>query len=168
MANILVLYDSHTGNTKKMAEYVFEGANSSGRNNVKLLSVDDATTEDIKWCDGIAVGSPTNMGLLSWKMKKFWDDSGKELWGKIDGKIGCAFSSEGGWGGGAEITCMSILTVLMNFGFLVFGATDYVADKFTLHYGATNPGSPDSKQAIDACKRIGQKLDHWVDKYFNK
>lgn len=168
MANILILYDSHTGNTKKMAEYVFEGANLSGRNNVKLLSVDDATTEDIKWCDGIAVGSPTNMGLLSWKMKKFWDDSGKELWGKIDGKIGCAFSSEGGWGGGAEITCMSILTVLMNFGFLVFGATDYVADKFTLHYGATNPGSPDSKQAIDACKSIGQKLDHWVDKYFNK
>lgn len=168
MANILVLYDSHSGNTKKMAEYVFQGAKTSGKNEVKILSVEEASTNDIKWCDGIAVGSPTNMGVLSWKMKKFWDECGDELWGNIDGKIGCAFSSEGGWGGGAEITCMSILTVLINFGFLVFGATDYVADKFTLHYGATNPGSPDSKQAIDACMRIGQKLDHWVNKYFNK
>jgi len=63
---------------------------------------------------------------------------------------------------------MSILTVLLNYGFLVFGATDYVAEKFTLHYGATNPGEPDSQAAIDACKRIGKKLDDWVDKYFNK
>ena len=168
MANILVLYDSHTGNTQKMAEYVYEGAKSSGKNVVKLVNVDEASVEDINWSDGIAVGSPTNMGLMSWKMKKFWDESGKELWGKIDGKIGCAFSAEGGWGGGAEITCMSILTVLLNYGFLVFGATDYVAEKFTLHYGATNPGSPDSQAAIDACARIGNKLSTWVDKYFNK
>ena len=168
MGNILVLYDSKSGNTKKMAEHVYAGAVKTGGNKVLLKNVNEATAEDVKWCDGIAVGSPTNMGILSWKMKKFWDECGDELWGKIDGKIGCAFSSEGGWGGGAEITCMSILTVLMNFGFLVFGATDYVADKFTLHYGATNPGFPDSKQAIDACIRIGQKLDLWVDKYFNK
>ena len=168
MSNILVLYDSYTGNTKKMAEYVADGAKASGKNFVKLLSVDEATTKDINWCDGIAVGSPTNMGLLSWKMKKFWDDCGKELWGKIDGRIGCAFSAEGGWGGGAEITSMSILILLINYGFLVFGATDYVADKFTLHYGATNPGMPDSQASIEACKRIGIKLDQWVDKYFNR
>lgn len=168
MANILVLYDSSTGNTKKMAEYVFEGAQSSGKNSVRLLAVDNAKTSDIKWCDGIAVGAPTNMGLMSWKMKKFWDECGKELWGKIDGKIGCAFSAEGGWGGGAEITCMSILIVLINYGFLVFGATDYVAEKFTLHYGATNPGYPENQSAIDACKRIGHKLDSWVTKYFRE
>ncbi len=168
MANILVLYDSSTGNTKKMAEYVFEGVQSSGKNSVKLLAVDNAKAGDIKWCDGIAVGAPTNMGLMSWKMKKFWDECGKELWGKIDGKIGCAFSAEGGWGGGAEITCMSILIVLINYGFLVFGATDYVDEKFTLHYGATNPGYPENQAAIDACKRIGQKLDGWVTKYFDK
>ena len=168
MAKILVLYDSHSGNTKKMAEYVFDGAKSSGRNEVKILSIDEATTKDLKWCDGIAVGSPTNMGILSWKMKKFWDDCGNELWGKIDGKIGCAFSSEGGWGGGAEITCQSILTVLINFGFLVFGVTDYVGDKFTLHYGATNAGLPEAKNAVEACQMIGSKLDYWIDKYYNK
>ncbi len=33
------------------------------------------------------------MGVLSWKMKKFWDETCNDLWGKIDGKVGCAFSS---------------------------------------------------------------------------
>ncbi len=160
MANILVLYDSETGHTAKMAEYVAEGARKYPVN-VRLLSVDEATKEDILWCDGIAVGSPTYLGVLSWKMKKFWDDM-VDLWGKIDGKIGCAFSSSGGWGGGNEIACMSILTVLMNYGFLVFGVTDYVADKFTLHYGAVTAGEPRKQEEIDACRKLGERLAQWV------
>jgi NAD(P)H dehydrogenase (quinone) len=35
------------------------------------------------------------MGLLSWKMKRFWDEAMLEHWMKADGKIGCAFSSSG-------------------------------------------------------------------------
>jgi NAD(P)H dehydrogenase (quinone) len=160
MANVLVLYDSSTGNTKKMAEYVLEGVKKYPVN-AKLLSVDEATQEDILWCDGIAVGSPTQMGIVSWKMKKFWDDM-IDLWGKIDGKIGCAFSSSGGWGGGNEIACMSILTMLMNFGFLVFGTTDYVGDKFTLHYGAVVAGEPRTDEEKEACRRLGERLAQWT------
>ena len=52
-------------------------------------------------------------------MKKFWDDLLPD-WQKWDGKIGCAFSSQASWGGGAELTCQTILTILMNFGFLTF------------------------------------------------
>ena len=66
--------------------------------------------KDVYWCDGIAVGSPTNMGLLSWKMKRFWDETMGPHWMKVDGKIGCAFSSSGGWGGGMELACQAILT----------------------------------------------------------
>ena len=160
MANILVLYDSDTGHTAKMAEYVAEGVKKYPVN-VKVLSVDEATKEDILWCDGIAVGSPTYLGVLSWKMKKFWDEM-VDLWGKIDGKIGCAFSSSGGWGGGSELACMSILTVLMNYGFLVFGVTDYVGDKFTLHYGAVTAGEPRKDEEIEACRRLGERLAQWV------
>ncbi len=160
MANILILYDSDTGHTAKMAEYVAEGAKKYSVN-VRVLSVDEASKEDILWCDGIAVGSPTYLGLLSWKMKKFWDDM-VDLWGKIDGKIGCAFSSSGGWGGGNELACMSILTVLMNYGFLVFGVTDYVGDKFTLHYGAVTAGEPRREEEIEACRRLGERLAQWV------
>jgi len=162
MRNILVLYDSATGNTKKMAVMVAEGAKLVEGSEVRLKSVEEATKDDILSCDGIAVGSPTNMGVLSWKMKKFWDDLGDDLWGKIDGKLGCAFSSSGGWGGGSELACLSILTVLMNFGFLVFGLPDYVGDRYTLHYGAVVAGDPRELEEIEACRRLGKRLAEWV------
>ena len=79
---------------------------------------------DVLWCDGLALGSPTNMALLSWKMKRFWDEPMAPHWMKVNGKIACAFSSSGGWSGGTELACQSLLTVLLNFGFLVFGVTD--------------------------------------------
>src|SRR5258706_8953281 len=125
MNRILVLYDSRSGNVAKMAELVAEGARSLAQTEVRLRSVDEATAEDVLWCDGIAVGSPTNMGVLSWKMKRFWDETMREHWMEIDGKIGCAFSSAGGWGGGMEQPCQSTIIVLRNFAFLGFGFTVY-------------------------------------------
>ncbi len=165
MGKVLVLYDSLTGNTEKMARHVAEGAMSVDGIEVRLKKVDFATKDDVLWCDGLAVGSPTNMGVLSWKLKKFFDEELGELWGKIDGKIGCAFSSSGGWGGGNEIACISILTVLMNFGFLVFGVTDYVGERFTLHYGAVVSGEPRKEEEIEACRRLGRRLAQWVAYY---
>jgi len=60
----------------------------------------DATAEDVCSCDGLAVSSPTNMGLRSWKMKRLWDETMMDHWMKVGGKIACDFSS-GGWGGGS-------------------------------------------------------------------
>merc|ERR1711988_39278 len=102
---LLVLFDSSTNNTEKMAELVAEGCQLMDRMEVKIRSVpgsdnsydaDDsrtqhphATFEDILWCDGIACGSPTNLGAISWRMKKFWDDfSQAGHWSVVDGKIG--------------------------------------------------------------------------------
>jgi NAD(P)H dehydrogenase (quinone) len=167
MGKILILYDSATGHTKTMAEHVAEGARSKPGMEVRLLSVDHAKKEDVLWCQGIAVGSPTNMGVLSWKMKRFWDEEMHDSWSKIDGRIGCAFSSSGGWGGGAELSCLSILTVLMNFGLLVFGVTDYVAKGMTLHYGSIVAGAPDKEAEIASCKRLGERLARWVGAYFD-
>lgn len=168
MGKILVLYDSLTGNTERMARYVAEGAKKIPGMKVKLLKVHQATPKDILWCDGIAVGSPTNMGILSWKMKKFWDQEMQDQWSKIDGKIGCAFSSSGGWGGGSELCCLSILTVLINFGFLIFGLTDYVAPQLTLHYGAICAGTPEKSEEKAACLKLGSRLAEWVTLYFDK
>lgn len=162
MGRVLVLYDTRTGNTKKMAELVAEGARSVEGIEVRLKFVEEATKEDVLWADGLAVGSPTNMGLVSWRLKRFFDDVLGELWGQIDGKIACAFSSSGGWGGGNEIACMSILTMLMNSGFLVFGVTDYVGKKFTLHYGAVVAGEPRTEAEKEACIRLGRRLAEWV------
>jgi NAD(P)H dehydrogenase (quinone) len=165
MGNVLVLFDSKTGNTAKMARLVREGADEIDGTEVRVRSVDEATADDVVWCDGIAVGSPTNMGLLSWKMKQFWDETLVEQWMKVDGKIGCAFSSAGGWGGGAELASQSILTLLMNFGFLVFGVTDYVSKLMTLHYGAVTAREPREAASKAACRKLGKRLAEWVAVY---
>ncbi len=162
-----MLYDSQTGNVEQMATFVAEGAREIQGVDVRLRRVGGdgelgATSADVLWADGIAVGSPTNMGMLSWKMKRFWDEELGPHWMKLDGKIGCAFSSAGGWGGGMELACQSILTVLMNFGFLVFGVTDYVSRDMTLHYGAVSAKAPEDEQARAACRVLGRRLAEWT------
>jgi NAD(P)H dehydrogenase (quinone) len=164
---ILVLYDSQTGNVERMAALVAEGAREIVNAEVRLRRVEGpgdlrATAEDVIWADGIAVGSPTNMGVLSWKMKRFWDEEMGPHWMKLDGRVGCAFSSAGGWGGGMELACQSILTVLVNFGFLVFGVTDYVSRDVTLHYGAVAAKAPTDEPGKAACRLLGRRLAEWT------
>ena len=162
MNRILVLFDSKSGNVAKMAALVAEGAQRIADTEVRVRSVDDATADDVIWCDGLAVGSPTNMGILSWKMKRFWDEAMMPHWMDVDGKIACAFSSAGAWGGGMELACQSILTVLMNFGFLVFGVTDYATKLRTAHYGAVVAKEPRSDDDTAGCRLLGQRLAEWV------
>jgi NAD(P)H dehydrogenase (quinone) len=162
MGKVLVLVHSASGNTAKMAALVAEGAAEVPGTEVRLRDLAAATPDDVLWCDGIAVGSPTNMGILSWKMKQFWDDAMGPHWGKVDGKIGCAFSSSGGWGGGAELACQSLLTVLMNFGFLTFGVTDYSGKVMTAHYGAVAAREPRDEDVRAGCQLLGRRLAEWV------
>jgi NAD(P)H dehydrogenase (quinone) len=159
---VLVLYDSKSGNTAKMAKLVAEGAERIATTEVRVRSIEEAKPEDVFWCDGLAVGSPTNLGLMSWRMKQFWDDVMCAHWMKLDGKIACAFSSAGAWGGGMEMTCQSILTLLMNFGFLTFGVTDYAAKGFTLHYGAVAMREPREDSTQAGCRLLGQRLAEWT------
>jgi NAD(P)H dehydrogenase (quinone) len=162
MAKILVLFDSRTGNTAKMAELVAEGAASIPGHEVRVRRIwDPSAKDDVIWCDGLALGSPTNMGVLSWKMKRFWDETLGESWMKLDGRIACAFSSSGGWGGGAELACQSLLTVLMNFGFLVFGVTDYASRLGTCHYGAALTREPRDEEDREVCRLLGRRLAEW-------
>lgn len=165
MGKILVLYFSETENTRKVADLVGEGVAEVPGMELRLRSVAEASSDDVLWCDGIAVGAPVHMGSIPWQMKRFWDEEVQPYWGKIDGKIGCAFSTEGGWGGGAELNCQALMTVLMNYGFLVFGVTDYVAPQFTLHYGTTIAGEPRSEREQASPRRLGRRLAEWVATY---
>jgi NAD(P)H dehydrogenase (quinone) len=168
MGKILVLYQSNTGNTAKMATLTAEGAGRVPDTEVRLRSVKEASAEDLKWCDGIALGAPTNFGTVPWKMKKWWDDLiDKNVWPYIDGKIGCAFSSAGSIGGGQELTCMALNIILMNFGILVFGLTDYTGPGLSAHYGVGQLGQPRTDGEIEACNRLGQRLAEWVSVYID-
>lgn len=162
MTNVLVLYHSNTQNTQRMAELVAEGARQLFGIDVRLKSIDQADHTDLDWCDGIALGSPTNYGSVSWQMKQWWDQQPIENWGKRDGKIGCVFSSAGAWGGGQEWTCMALLSVLINYGFLIFGLTDYSGIKFSAHYGAISAGAPEEDRVKEACRRLGRRLSEWT------
>jgi len=161
-ARILVLYHTETGHTKMLAELVAEGATSVPVTEVRLKTVSEATADDLLWCDGIAAGTPTHMGTMAWEMKQWWDVVARPLWLKIDGKLGCAFTSSGGQAGGGELTCLALQIVLMNYGLLVFGVTDYVAPGQTLHYGAVCAGRPRNDGDREACRRLGRRLAEWV------
>ncbi len=161
-ARILVLYHSQDGHTKTMADLVAEGAASVPATEVRLKSVVEATADDLVWCDGVAAGSPTHMGTIAWEMKRWWDVTAQPLWPKVEGKLGCAFTSSGGQAGGGELTCLALQIVLMNYGLLVFGIPDYVAPGQTLHYGAICAGHPRNDGEREACRRLGRRLSEWV------
>ena len=165
MGHILVLFDSASGNTAKMAKYVGKGAEIVEDTIVRVRNVDVATETDLMWCHGIAVGSPTNMGTVSWKLKKFFDEDIATAWGHVDGKFGCAFSTAGGIGGGAELTCQTITNMLINFGIIVFGLPDYVDKLHTLHYGAVVTKAPRGEHDRLSCEKLGQRLAEWVSVY---
>ena len=165
MGKVLVQYYSETGNTKQMAELVAQGAAMVDGIEFRLKNIEACSGEDVLWADGIALGAPTHLASVPWKVKKFWDGIISDCWSKIDGKFGCAFSSAGGLGGGAELSCMALLTILMNYGMMVFGVTDYVAKQHTLHYGAAIHGEPRTKSEKDICIRLGQRLAEFVSYY---
>lgn len=150
-----------------MAELVAEGARQLSGTDVRLKDISQADHTDLDWCDGLALGSPTNYGTVSWQMKKWWDEQPIENWGRRDGKIGCVFTSAGAWGGGQEWTCMALLSILMNYGFLVFGLTDYTGVKCSAHYGAIAAGQPANDGQREACRRLGRRLAEWVAAYIN-
>lgn len=165
MGKVFIQYYTETGHTKQMADLVSRGAEMVNGIEIRLKTIEESTADDILWADGIALGAPTHLASIPWKVKKFWDGITDDCWSKIDGKIGCAFSSAGGLGGGAELTCMGLLTIMMNYGMMVFGVTDYVAQQRTLHYGAAIIGEPRTQAEKDICMRLGRRLAEFVSYY---
>lgn len=157
---ILVAYDSQTGNTEKMAKAVAEGASRAGAE-VSLKKVTDVTADDFLENDGFAFGTPTHCGVMSTKMNELFTKVAMPAWGKMKGKVGVAFSSSGGFGGGNEIACLSIILMMLNYGMLVFGVPDYVASGVTLHYGAVSVRDP-GVDGLKACRLLGERLAEYA------
>ncbi|MEM2929719.1 MAG: flavodoxin domain-containing protein [Thermoproteota archaeon] len=157
---ILVAYDSRTGNTEKMAAAVAEGAKLAGAE-VSLKKVTDVTVNDFLENDGFAFGTPTHCGVMSTKMHELFAETAIQAWGKMKGKVGVAFSSSGGLGGGNEMACLSVILAMLNYGMLVFGVPDYVAAGVTLHYGAVSVGKPNA-EALKACRLLGERLAEYA------
>lgn len=68
----LIVYDSKSGNTEKMAVAISRGMQKAGLE-VKVKRADKATANDLMQADAIVLGSPTYFANVSAKMKEFID-----------------------------------------------------------------------------------------------
>jgi len=145
----LIIYDSKTGNTEKMAVMIAEGIREADGVECVVKRVEDAKLEDLIKAHGIIVGSPTYYGCMSGKLKEFFDKSVK-IHGKLDGKIGAAFTSSGGTASGAETTVISILKAMLIHGMIIQG------DPSGKHYGMATVEAPKEKDE-KSCKRFARR-----------
>lgn len=154
MVKVLIIYYSRSGNTKKMAESIADGVRREKSIEVEVKPVKDVQVEELLDANGIIIGSPTYYGSMASEIKKLLDDSIK-FHGKLDGKIGGAFSSSGNIGGGNETTIMDILKALLIHGMIVQGTPR--GD----HYGPVAVGKPDERSE-NLCIEYGQRIARLV------
>jgi NAD(P)H dehydrogenase (quinone) len=185
---ILVIYYSLYGNTAALAEEVANGVEQvpGARARVRCVppvspvteaSQPDippsgppyATLNDLRECDGIAVGSPTRFGNMAAAMKYFWDGTAT-LWqsGDLIGKPAGCFTSTATLHGGQETTLISMMMPLFHHGALIVGCpysepalthtttggTPY-GPSHLAGQGSNNPISPDEKTLAQA---LGKRL----------
>jgi NAD(P)H dehydrogenase (quinone) len=150
MVKILIVYDSRSDNTQKMAAAIAKGARTVKGTTVQIEKVDKTGLEDLLGADGIIMGSPTYYGLMSGKLKALLDESVK-IHGKLEGKVGAAFTSSGGTATGAETTLLSILQAMLVHGMVIQGRHD------TKHYGAAAVGCPKSEE-FESCRNLGRRV----------
>ena len=75
----IVIYDTSTGNTKKIAETITEALQES-KIEVDLFDIKDVKKLSAKDYDFLALGSPTRFGTMSFAMKFFLGKVNSEEW----------------------------------------------------------------------------------------
>ncbi|MFZ2312340.1 MAG: NAD(P)H:quinone oxidoreductase [Methylobacter sp.] len=141
MIKILVLFFSRNGATAEMANHIARGVASVDGAEAVLRTVPDistvcektaesipahgapyATLDDLKSCDGLALGSPTHFGNMAAPLKYFIDST-TEIWfsGALSGKPAGVFTSTGSMHGGQESTLLSMMLPLLHHGMLLLG-----------------------------------------------
>ena len=123
---VLMVYHSDYGNTKKMADAIAAGIRAGmPAAVVDMYSPEAVSLEKMCAADVIVFGTPVHMGSMAWQMKQLIDRAAK-LWmeGGLEGKIGAVFATGGGFGGaggGVEQTMISLHSNFLAHGMLVIG-----------------------------------------------
>lgn len=117
MSNIVIVYHSGYGHTKRVAEYVSEGAGG------ELLAIDaegnlpDGAWEKLAAADAIIFGTPTYMGGPSWQFKKFADASSKVWFGSgWKDKVFGGFTNSASFSGDKQNTLVYLNTLASQHG----------------------------------------------------
>ena len=140
---ILVLYFSKGGNTKKLAEAILKGVESVDGVEGVLKHTDDVTKENFVSSDGIIAGSPVYFGVMAAQLKKIFDEF-VGVRKKMEGKIGAAFATSADPSGG---------TVMLIYGMVIVGDPMSATGLF----GTACVGAPDGG-SIENGMKLGQRV----------
>lgn len=161
MIRILVLYYSRYGSTREMARLIARGIDSVAhceavpRTVPPVSATSEATSpdipdsgdpyvslEDLKNCQGLALGSPTRFGNMAAPLKYFLDQTAP-LWiqGDLVGKPATVFTSTGSLHGGQESTLLSMMLPLLHHGMLLCGLPYTESDLRHTRSGGTPYGA---------------------------
>jgi len=143
---ILVLYYSKGGNTRRLAEEVAKGVESTG-SAALLKNTAEVTKEDFVASAGIIAGSPVYFGVMAADLKRIFDEF-VGVRRRMEDKIGAAFATGGHPTGGKETTILSILQVMLIYGMIIVGDPMEASG----HYGVGCVGAPDETVSLDAFK----------------
>ena len=148
---ILVLYFSKSGNTKKLAEEIARGVRDTGEN-VVVKSSDEVVKDDFLQSSGIIAGSPVYFGVMAAELKKVFDDF-VGIRRQMENKVGAAFATGGHPSGGKETTMFSILQCMMIYGMIIVGDPMDASG----HYGVACEKEPDETACHDA-RKLGARV----------
>ncbi|MGY2573124.1 NAD(P)H:quinone oxidoreductase [Vibrio sp. C8] len=179
MTNVVVLYYSRHGSTQSLARQIARGINSIPDCEAILRTVPEInsnetnaedpyiTLDELKNCDGLALGSPAWFGNMAAPLKHFWDQT-TPLWlnGDLIDKPACVFTSSSTLHGGQESTQQTMMLPLLHHGMVIMGIP-YSEPK--LHtsvsggtpYGASHVSQMNSKLSEDEselARQLGKRL----------
>ncbi len=177
MTKMLIAFYSRNGSTEKLAQSIAEGAKAAGaetrlrrarefvgpdimakapgwaENAQRMNGLYEAPTEaDAEWADAIVFGTPTRFGATTAELKAYIDSLGG-LWfqGKLNGKIGSAFTSTSSPHGGNESTLLSLYNPMAHLGLIIvpLGYGDPVMFRAGTPYGASSVSGQQSTPPTD-------------------
>jgi len=138
---ILIMYDSRTGNTEKLAEVVAEGVKRISGVTVELKAVESVTPEDVIGADGYAVGSPSHFSIMSGKILALLTDL-YSIRHKMAGKPIAVFTT----GTGGQVTALENIERIIG-----------VFNPRFVKPGIAVEGAPREADRLQAA-RLGEKL----------
>jgi NAD(P)H dehydrogenase (quinone) len=149
---ILVLFFSKGGNTRKLAEAVAQGVESVPEVEAVLKNTQEVTPDDFLNAAGVIAGSPVYFGVMAADLKRVFDEFiGTRK--RMENKVGAAFATSGDPTGGKETTMLSIIQCFLIYGMIIVGDPMDA----TGHYGVACVGAPDEKTAENG-RKLGKRV----------
>jgi len=152
MPKIAIIHHSGYGHTRRMAEYVQQGASKTGAE-VHFLTIDEhgdlpeTGWETLGQADAIIFGAPTYMGGPSWQFKKFADASSKPWFAQAwKDKFAAGFTNSASMNGDKFSTIQYFITLAMQHSMAWIGtglmpANNKAATRDSINYVAGFSGA---------------------------